>query len=103
MAASDSCWSEGVLQGRYEKVRYLNKGGFGQVVLAVDNKTGEQVALKFIPRGPEHINKYVEREIINHMKLHHPHIIALFEVFLTPTHLVLVMSYAAGGDMLQTC
>ena len=29
---------------------------------------------------PQHISKYVEREIVNHMKLHHPHVIALREV-----------------------
>lgn len=47
----------------------------------------------------QNISKYVEREIINHMKLRHPHIIALREVFLTTDHLVLVMEYAAGGDL----
>lgn len=31
---------------------------------------------------PQHVNKYVEREIINHMKLRHPHIIGLREVSL---------------------
>ena len=29
---------------------------------------------------PQNISKYTEREIINHMKLHHPHVIALREV-----------------------
>ncbi|KAL4418722.1 hypothetical protein ABPG77_008593 [Micractinium sp. CCAP 211/92] len=92
-----------LLQGneRYQKVRDLNKGAFGFVVLAHDLHTGEYVALKFIERGPENITKYVEREIINHMKLRHPHIIALREVFLTPTHLVLSMEYAAGGDLFR--
>ena len=28
----------------------------------------------------QHISKYTEREIVNHMKLHHPHVIALQEV-----------------------
>ena len=36
-------------------------------------------------------------QIANHMRLRHPHIIALHEVFLTKTHLVLAMEYAAGG------
>ncbi|KAL4423944.1 hypothetical protein ABPG75_001245 [Micractinium tetrahymenae] len=80
-------------------IRDSNRGAFGFVVLAEDTLRGSQVALKFIERGPQHINKYVEREIINHMKLRHPHIIDLQEVFITPTHLVLSMEYAAGGDL----
>ncbi|KAI7844334.1 hypothetical protein COHA_002132 [Chlorella ohadii] len=86
---------------RYEKIRYLNRGAFGFVVLAHDKQCNDRVALKFIERGPEHINKYVEREIVNHMKLRHPHIIGLREVFLTSTHLVLSMEYAPGGDLFR--
>ncbi|KAL4425747.1 hypothetical protein ABPG75_009763 [Micractinium tetrahymenae] len=86
---------------RYQKVQDLARGAFGFVVLALDRSTGEQVALKFIERGPQHINKYVEREIANHMKLRHPHIVGLREVFLTKTHLVLAMEYAAGGDLFR--
>lgn len=33
------------------------------------------------------------------MKLRHPHVISLREVFLTQQHLVLVMEYAPGGDL----
>ncbi|KAL4452724.1 hypothetical protein ABPG75_008386 [Micractinium tetrahymenae] len=66
-----------------------------------NKETGANLALKFIPRGPEHINKYVEREILNHIKLRHPHIIALREVFLTQTHLVLAMEHAVGGDLFK--
>lgn len=45
------------------------------------------------------VTKYVQREILNHRRLNHPHIIQLIEVFLTPTHLAIVMEYAPGGDM----
>lgn len=38
-------------------------------------------------------------QIVNQLKLRHPHIIALQEVFLTDTHLVLAMEYAAGGNL----
>lgn len=47
------------------------------------------------------MTKYVQREILNHRRLNHPHIIQLIEVFLTPTHLAIVMEYAPGGDMYQ--
>lgn len=89
------------LQGHdvYEKIRDLNRGSFGMVVLARDKETNELFALKFIERGPQKISRYVHREIANHMKLRHPHVISLREVFLTQQHLVLVMEFAPGGDL----
>ena len=43
------------------------------------------------------VTKYVEREIMNHRQLVHPHIIQFKEVFLTTHHLGIAMEYAAGG------
>ncbi|KAK9829253.1 hypothetical protein WJX72_004786 [[Myrmecia] bisecta] len=83
---------------RYQKIRDLNKGTFGFVQLAMDRETGEQLAIKLIERG-EKISKYVQREIVNHKRLIHPHIIELREVFLLPEYLAIVMEYAPGGDM----
>lgn len=42
--------------------------------LALDTVTGEEVAIKLMERGSK-ITKYVERELINHSHLLHPHII----------------------------
>jgi serine/threonine-protein kinase SRK2 len=81
------------------QIRDVNRGAYGMVILARDKFTGDHFALKFIERGPVHITEYVHREIVNHMKLRHPHVIALREVFLTQRHLVLVMEYAPGGDL----
>ncbi|KAL4855058.1 Serine/threonine-protein kinase SRK2A [Chlorella vulgaris] len=86
---------------RYQQVGDLGGGAHGRVLLAHDNVTSQQVALKFVKRGPDHINKYVLREIVNQLKLRHPHIISLQEVFLTERHLVLVMEYASGGNLFQ--
>ena len=35
------------------QIRYLNRGAYGFVILAHDNATEEEVALKFIKRGPQ--------------------------------------------------
>lgn len=43
--------------------------------------------------------KYMEREIINHFRLRHPHIIQLNEVFVTGDYVVMVMEYAPNGDL----
>ena len=39
-----------------------------------------QVAIKFIQRGEKMAGRYVEREIVNHSMLLHPHIIQFKEV-----------------------
>ncbi|KAI3438615.1 hypothetical protein D9Q98_001038 [Chlorella vulgaris] len=85
---------------RYQKIKDLNSGTFGFVQLALDRTTGRNVAIKFIERGDK-VTKYVEREIINHRQLVHPHIIQFKEVFLTQQHLSIAMEYAAGGDMFE--
>ena len=36
---------------KYEKVRYLNSGAFGFVLLARNKRSGRHVAIKFLPRG----------------------------------------------------
>ncbi|EPS72312.1 hypothetical protein M569_02447, partial [Genlisea aurea] len=47
------------------------------------------------------IDEHVEREIMNHRSLKHPNIIRFKEVQLTPTHLAIVMEYAAGGELFE--
>jgi serine/threonine-protein kinase SRK2 len=87
-------------QQKYKKIRDINTGSYGAVALAVDRTTNEQVAIKLMERGSK-ITKYVERELINHSHLLHPHIVQFREVFLTPDYLGIAMEYAAGGDMFQ--
>jgi serine/threonine-protein kinase SRK2 len=47
------------------------------------------------------IDENVFREIVNHRALRHPNIIRFKEVVLTPTHLGIVMEYAAGGELFE--
>ncbi|KAF3632922.1 Serine/threonine-protein kinase SAPK2 [Capsicum annuum] len=58
---------------RYEIVKELGSGNFGVAKLVSDKKTKELFAVKFIERGQK--------------------------VLLTPTHLAIVMEYAAGGEL----
>lgn len=87
-------------QRKYRRVKDLNSGTYGRVQLAIDRTTNEQVAIKLIERG-SNITKYVERELLNHSHLLHPHIVQFREVFLTRDYLGIAMEYAAGGDMFQ--
>ncbi|KAI4303287.1 hypothetical protein MLD38_038936 [Melastoma candidum] len=88
------------MEERYELVKELGFGNFGVARLVRDRKTGELVAVKYIERGRK-IDENVLREIINHRSLLHPNIVRFKEVFLTPTHLAIVMEYAAGGELFQ--
>ncbi|CAL5187701.1 unnamed protein product [Lathyrus oleraceus] len=83
---------------RYEILKDLGSGNFGVAKLAKHINTGELVAIKYIERGYK-INENVQREIINHQCLKHPNIIKFKEVFVTPTHLAIVLEYAAGGEL----
>ncbi|XP_028758619.1 serine/threonine-protein kinase SRK2A-like isoform X1 [Neltuma alba] len=83
---------------KYELVKDIGSGNFGVAKLMRNKETKEPVAMKYIERG-HRIDANVAREIINHRSLCHPNIIRFKEVFLTPTHLVIVMEYAAGGEL----
>ena len=62
-----------------------SRGSAGVVHLAIDNMTGEEVAVKLIERGTCHSSGVLRSELINHSALgHHPHVIAL-KVFLCST------------------
>ncbi|XP_072950831.1 serine/threonine-protein kinase SAPK7-like isoform X1 [Typha angustifolia] len=83
---------------KYELLKDIGSGNFGVARLMRNKETKELVAMKYIPRGQK-IDENVAREIINHRSLRHPNIIRFKEVVLTPTHLAIVMEYAAGGEL----
>ena len=45
--------------------------------------------------------KHAHREIMNHQRLLHPHVVQLKEVFAVKPYLALVMEYVPNGDMFQ--
>ncbi|GJN17037.1 hypothetical protein PR202_gb04075 [Eleusine coracana subsp. coracana] len=83
---------------KYEPVRDIGSGNFGVARLMRNRETRELVAVKCIERG-HRIDENVYREIINHQSLRHPNIIRFKEVILTPRHLMIVMEFAAGGEL----
>ncbi|XP_024979164.1 serine/threonine-protein kinase SRK2A-like [Cynara cardunculus var. scolymus] len=85
---------------KYELVKDIGSGNFGVARLMRNKVTKELVAMKYIERGHK-IDENVAREIINHRSLRHPNIIRFREVVLTPTHLAIVMEYAAGGELFE--
>ncbi|PHU03426.1 Serine/threonine-protein kinase SAPK7, partial [Capsicum chinense] len=85
---------------RYELVKDIGSENFGVARLMRHKETKELVAMKYIERGHK-IDENVAREIINHKSLRHPNIVCFKEVVSTPTHLAIVMEYAAGGELFE--
>ncbi|GLJ31195.1 hypothetical protein SUGI_0625100 [Cryptomeria japonica] len=85
---------------RYQLVKDIGSGNFSVAKLMQDKHSKQLVAVKYIERGHK-IDQNVQREIINHRCLNHPNIVRFKELLLTPTHLAIVMEYAAGGELFE--
>ncbi|XP_044983874.1 serine/threonine-protein kinase SAPK4-like [Hordeum vulgare subsp. vulgare] len=83
---------------KYEEVRDIGSGNFGVARLMRNRENDGLVAVKLIERG-HRVGLLVLLKIFNHCSLLHPNIIQFIEVILTPTHLAIVMEYAAGGEL----
>jgi serine/threonine-protein kinase SRK2 len=81
---------------RYSVVRYLSKGASGFVMLVRDSADDELKAMKFVNRQN---NKYILGEIVNQVRLKHPHVVKLEEILITSDFVILVMEYAEQGDL----
>ncbi len=88
--------------GRYEIVQRLGRGGMGMVFLALDHRTGEQVALKCVL--PQYLNKEAvllrfEREVEIARKIDHPCVVKIFDAWRWNNMLMYTMEYVAGENL----
>lgn len=106
MASSEQLSNElAVVQEEMAETHYfvekrLGAGAFAVTFLLQNHETGEKVAGKFIPRGPQ-IDVAVEREIVNHRMLLHQNVIRFREVLVTSRSLCIVLDYATAGELFQ--
>ncbi|XP_072026861.1 uncharacterized protein [Amphiura filiformis] len=90
------------LKHRFQFIKTLGRGTYGKVKLATEIETGEQVAIKSIPKSKiENADdlRRIRQEIQIMSALDHPHIISIKEVFESKEKIVLVMEYASGGEL----
>jgi serine/threonine protein kinase len=90
------------LNNRYTITALLGEGAMGEVYLASDEQTGQQVAVKILARQlitrPELIERF-RREAETLRKLDHPNIVKFVDTFEYEGQYVIVMEYLAGGSL----
>ncbi len=89
------------LRSRYEVLRTLGKGGYGEVILAIDRTLHRPVAIKLLFRehsSPEALARF-EREARLAVTLKHPHIVEVYEFQATREHPFLISEYIEGETL----
>ena len=88
----------------YKFVKLIGKGAFGKVTLGIHKLTGKNVAIKTIEKSymkDDFSKRKVFQEVYLLKKIKHSNVIRLLEVFESSKHLLMVMEYAGGGDLLK--
>ncbi|KYR00537.1 myosin light chain kinase [Tieghemostelium lacteum] len=89
------------IEKAYEFKKELGRGAFSIVYLGTHRATGLQYAIKVINKqdlGKDY-EKNLKMEVDILKRVNHPNIIALKELFDTPTNLYLVMELVTGGEL----
>lgn len=104
MAGADSNWEGELLDGRYQVIKQLAKGGMSVVYLALDRRLKRPVAIK-TPRSTllasQEFQKRFYREIRALMKLTHPNLIEIYDVSVHGERPYAVLPYLDGGTLRQ--
>ncbi|EMC96556.1 hypothetical protein BAUCODRAFT_69473 [Baudoinia panamericana UAMH 10762] len=110
------CMRDGFVQGkllgdRFLTVSPLNHGSFGMVFAAKDTITGDDVAIKCIPKAgaPQHsacptaiaIDERSEELAIHSRLSSHPNIVNLIHHFETDHHQYMVIELCSNGDLYE--
>ncbi|CAE8646038.1 unnamed protein product [Polarella glacialis] len=83
----------------YELADRVGQGAFGAVCAGRDRKTGQEVAIKTIPKDSVHDAQALYNEVEFLRVADHPNVSRLFEVFEDDGHIHLVMELCSGGEL----
>lgn len=91
-----------VVSDRYRLSRKLGSGGMGQVFLAVDERIGREVAIKFLRSfADDHIEERFQKELAITGALAHPNVISIFDTGRFNDLAYFVMEYIEGSETLS--
>lgn len=88
--------------GRFDFYGTLGKGSFGKVKYAIDNETGEPVAIKIVSKElivRRNLGPNLKKEITIMKFISHENIVDVKSVFATTDKLYIVMEYEGGGEL----
>lgn len=95
-----TCKHENFLE-HYDEENELGRGGFAVVFKGKNKATGEYVAVKHIQKkfvDPQEL-KCLEREIDIMMKVNHPNVLRLLDLYETEEEVVMVIELVTGGEL----
>ena len=84
---------------KYHFEKLIASGSLGRVYLAKDKKTGIDYAVKQIMLNTIKDRKTFENEINILSMLDHPNVIKLYEIWLYPDKVFLVIEHCEGGEL----
>ncbi|CAO1627747.1 unnamed protein product [Parajaminaea phylloscopi] len=100
--------------GPWKLGKLIGQGASGRVRVAQHAQTGQQAAVKIVPRQllansrmslgemsqkQDKLTLGIEREIVIMKLIEHPNLLGLWDVYETSKELFLVMEYVAGGEL----
>ncbi|BBN04482.1 serine/threonine-protein kinase ULK2 [Marchantia polymorpha subsp. ruderalis] len=87
--------------GKYIVTQQIGSGSFAVVWKARSMETGEEVAIKEI--ATDKLNPKLQESLLSEIDIlkctHHPNIIRLLDMVITPGKISLVLEYCTGGDL----
>jgi serine/threonine protein kinase len=88
-----------LLSSIYKLERELGKGGFGTVILAREDVSNREVAIKQLNSRDGERQRAIVHEIQMVARFNHPNIVSYYHHFSESELLFLVMEYCAGGSL----
>lgn len=97
MNAMDICSESQV--GNWEFANTLGEGAYGEVKLALNNRTQETRAVKIISLNLLNDKTAIQKEVLIHKTLHHDNVIKYFQSFQQLDKFYIILEYASGGEL----